>query len=356
MARAGVAIQLGSVRSTRRIYDSISKQIPSLFLIPLPLIAPRSPAHPLAHSRTAVLAVLGSDAHCVTLRNDPARPAARSRATPASAPPRSVIDLRLLAARAQRPSRTTRTTRLDVQIPPQAPAAMNNPFARPPQTEVSAAAQRFPDVLHTDPDLQQQQQYGYGQGQMYPQQTGGFGGAGMNGYAQGQGGSTGYGGQQQGMMQHLQTQQTGYGGGYAGGSGGMYSPGGGAGNGIQQQQQYGYTQQQQLQYTGMNSYQQPVYSPAPPVADLDPYASLSSSSFASPSPAPGQQQQQQQQPGGSLLAVPQTQSHPRDYVQESRAQLMAWDDYAWRQLDNRCVAAFKSLIEPEPSYRGKLTC
>ncbi|BGP01937.1 hypothetical protein RTBOTA2_005298 [Rhodotorula toruloides] len=216
---------------------------------------------------------------------------------------------------------------------------MNNPFAKPPQTELSSAAQRFPDVLHTDPDLQQTQgQYGYaqGQGQVFAQQTG-YGGGGMNGYA-GQGqpqGGMGYGAQQQ-QGGYLQPQQTGYGGGggYAGqspmgGPGGIYSPGPGV-----QQQQYGYQQQQQPQYTGMQSYQ-PSYSsaPPPPVSDLDPYSSLSSSSFASPSPAPSSQQQ-----AGSLLAVPQMQSHPRDYVQENRAQLMSWDEYAWRQLDNRIDA------------------
>ncbi|KAJ8292915.1 hypothetical protein OF846_003639 [Rhodotorula toruloides] len=213
---------------------------------------------------------------------------------------------------------------------PQRPP-MNNPFAKPPQTELSAAAQRFPDVLRNDPDLQQGQgQYGYaqGQGQVYPQQTGYGGGGGMNGYGQAQGGM-GYGVQQQQQQQqgYLQPQQTGYGGGgYASqspmGAGGMYS------QGQQQQQQYGY---QQPQYTGMQSYQ-PSYSPAPPppVQDLDPYSSLSSSSFASSSPAPSSNQQ-----AGSLLAVPQTQSHPRDYVQENRAQLMSWDEYAWRQLDNR---------------------
>ncbi|BGP33967.1 hypothetical protein JCM10296v2_005776 [Rhodotorula toruloides] len=216
---------------------------------------------------------------------------------------------------------------------------MNNPFAKPPQTQVSSAAQRFPDVLGTDPDLQSQQQqgpYGYaqGQGQVYPQQTG-YGGGGMNGYgpAQGQGGM-GYAGQQQQQQQqggYLQPQQTGYGGGgYASqspmGAGGMYSPG-------QQQQQYGY---QQPQYTGMQSYQSSYsFAPPPQVQDLDPYSSLSSSSFASPSPAPSSTQQQQ---GGSLLAVPQSQSHPRDYVQENRAQLMSWDEYAWRQLDNRIDA------------------
>uniref|UniRef100_A0A0K3CF78 FGENESH: predicted gene_6.10 protein n=1 Tax=Rhodotorula toruloides TaxID=5286 RepID=A0A0K3CF78_RHOTO len=174
---------------------------------------------------------------------------------------------------------------------------MNNPFAKPPQTELSSAAQRFPDVLHTDPDLQQTQgQYGYaqGQGQVFAQQTG-YGGGGMNGYA-GQGqpqGGMGYGAQQQ-QGGYLQPQQTGYGGGggYAGqspmgGPGGIYSPGPGV-----QQQQYGYQQQQQPQYTGMQSYQ-PSYSsaPPPPVSDLDPYSSLSSSSFASPSPAPSSQQQ-----------------------------------------------------------------
>ncbi|BGP26352.1 hypothetical protein Rt10032_c27g6823 [Rhodotorula toruloides] len=182
---------------------------------------------------------------------------------------------------------------------------MNNPFAKPPQTEVSSAAHRFPDVWHTDPDLQPQQQAYYGQAQgqggVDPQHTGRFAGTGTSGY-----------------MGYLQPPPQ-----SPMGGGAVYSPGG----------------MQQPQYTGMHPYppqQQLSYSPAPPppVSDLDPYSSLSSSSFASPSPSPASSQQQ----AGSLLSVPQTHSHPRDYVQENRAQLMSWDEYAWRQLDNRIDA------------------
>ncbi|POY73149.1 hypothetical protein BMF94_3779 [Rhodotorula taiwanensis] len=203
----------------------------------------------------------------------------------------------------------------------------NNPFAPSPPTEVSQAAHRFPDVLNQDPDLQlrhQQQPYGLQAG--YGQQSQGIGGGMMMGgqYGQPQG---------QGMG--------GYGGGGGGGGGGL----------VPQQTGYGYSSPspvpgfQQPQYTGYQMYGgggggggggQPQ-SQQPYQSDLDPYSSLGSSSFAATSNQSSgpNYQQQQQGGGGTLLAVQQTQSHPRDYVHENKAQLMVWDEYAWKQLFSR---------------------
>ncbi|GAA5944846.1 hypothetical protein JCM3775_003535 [Rhodotorula graminis] len=186
---------------------------------------------------------------------------------------------------------------------------MNNPFAQPQQTEVSSAAHRFPDVLASDPDLQRpppQQQY-----QPQPQ------------YQQQQ--YTGYQQQQPQQQQYLQPQSTGFNP-YSNGGGGAPSspyaaqvpgqPGG------QYQSSYGYQPQPQQSYA----------------ADLDPYAHLGSlqqqGASSSSSGASGLAQGQ----GGSLLAVQQTQSHPRQYVSEQRGALMAWDDYAWKQLLSRLDA------------------
>lgn len=198
----------------------------------------------------------------------------------------------------------------------------NNPFAPAPPTEVSQAAHRFPDVLNQDPDLrhhQQQpglyppQQQGYG---LAPQQTGlGYGPSPSSPYGtpapalspSPQPGYTGY----QPQSQSLQPQQTGY------TNSAMYTSGGPG----------GYSQPQQ---------------PQPYFSDLDPYSSLGASSFAAPSSS-ATSHQQQQQGGGTLLAVPQTTSHPRDYVHENKAALMVWDEYAWKQLFSRSVG---SVLRP----------
>jgi len=192
---------------------------------------------------------------------------------------------------------------------------MNNPFAQPQQTEVSSAAHRFPDVLASDPDLQRPQP------QQQPQ------------YQQQQ--YTGYQQQQQPQQQYLQPQSTGFnqyssgfgGGGGGGGGGAPSSPyGQGPGQpGGQYQPSYGYQPQPQQSYA----------------ADLDPYAHLGSlqhqGASSSSGGGPGLAQGQGQGQGGSLLAVQQTQSHPRQYVSEQRGALMAWDDYAWKQLLSRSV-------------------
>ncbi|GAA5960410.1 hypothetical protein JCM8115_001172 [Rhodotorula mucilaginosa] len=193
----------------------------------------------------------------------------------------------------------------------------NNPFAPAPPTEVSQAAHRFPDVLNQDPDLRHHQpglyppQQGYG---LAPQQTGGLGG----GYA-----SSPYGTPAPPPLPLSPSPQPGYTG---------YQP--------QPQplqpQQTGYTNS--VTYTGGGpAYSQPQQ-PQPYFSDLDPYSSLGASSFAAPSSSGTASHQQQQQGGGTLLAVPQTTSHPRDYVHENKAALMVWDEYAWKQLFSRLDA------------------
>ncbi|BGP57009.1 hypothetical protein JCM8202_004556 [Rhodotorula sphaerocarpa] len=212
----------------------------------------------------------------------------------------------------------------------------NNPFAPAPPTEVSQAAHRFPDVLNQDPDLrhqqqqqqplqQQQQQYtGAAQQQQYggmmPQQTG-YGGQAMG---PGQGQQQPY----QPQQQYLSPQQTGY---YQGGP-----PNGEFGAQYQQPQQIGYGGGGgNMMYGGGGGQanpQQPYYS------DLDPYSNLGASSFAAQNNQNGASSGPGQQGGGSLLAVQQTTSHPRDYVQENKSQLMVWDEYAWKQLFSRLDA------------------
>lgn len=194
----------------------------------------------------------------------------------------------------------------------------NNPFAPAPPTEVSQAAHRFPDVLNQDPDLRHHQQQpglyppqqGYG---LASQQTGGLGYAPSSPYGapappqplspSPQPGYNSY------QPQSLQPQQTGY------TNSAMYNGGGGGG------------------------YNPPPQQPQPYFSDLDPYSSLGASSFAAPSSSSASAASHQQQGGGTLLAVPQTTSHPRNYVHENKAALMVWDEYAWKQLFSRSVGA-----------------
>ncbi|GAA5936748.1 hypothetical protein JCM1841_001986 [Sporobolomyces salmonicolor] len=191
---------------------------------------------------------------------------------------------------------------------------MNNPFAHSPQSVVDATAQRFPDVLASDPSLQQGQHQAYSQPPLpqsqYQQQQ-----QQQQPYLQQQ--YTGF----QPQQQQLHPQQTGYPHPYAlapqqTGFGGGASP-----------------------YGASPSYGQP--SPAPQMsyqtADLDPYAALGAlphqqQSTSGSSSSAGQPAQ------GAFLEIPQTQSHPRQYVQENKQGLMAWDEYAWKQLLNRLDA------------------
>ncbi|GAA5989917.1 hypothetical protein JCM11641_002810 [Rhodosporidiobolus odoratus] len=188
---------------------------------------------------------------------------------------------------------------------------MNNPFAKQPQTELQNTAQRFPDVLSQDPDLQQPP---------YPQHQHPY-------HQQLQSQYSGYQPQQQiqsvpfqtlytpsQQSSYLSPQQTGY----APSSYSAHSP-----------SSYG-TQLQPTQHTSF--------------PDLDPYASLGTlTSQSGPSSGGGEQPGQ-----GALLHVQQTQSHPRRYVQEAKAQLTSWDTYAWRQLLNR-VDALREAWETRKS-------
>ncbi|GAA5863652.1 hypothetical protein JCM3774_001203 [Rhodotorula dairenensis] len=198
----------------------------------------------------------------------------------------------------------------------------NNPFAPAPPSEVSQAAHRFPDVLNQDPDLRHHQQPGLypppqpAYGGLAPQQTGGYAPpyqappspVGPPIMAQQQPTATGTGGYYANpQLASLQPQQTGY------ANSGIYSTSNNSQGG------FGHPQQQ------------------PYFSDLDPYSSLGASSFASSSSS-SQQQPLQQGGSGTLLAVPQTISHPRDYVHENKAALMVWDEYAWKQLFSRLDA------------------
>lgn len=190
----------------------------------------------------------------------------------------------------------------------------NNPFAPAPPSEVSQAAHRFPDVLNQDPDLRHHQQL---PPQPQPQmQPGLF-------PAQPQQQGYGFAPQQTGYAPYPAPGQPTTGGGY-------YS------NQQPQPQQTGYANPSPYtsssNATGAYGQTQPYFS------DLDPYSSLGASSFASSSSQQQSNHNPQQQGSGTLLAVPQTVSHPRDYVHENKAALMVWDEYAWKQLFSRSVS------------------
>lgn len=218
------------------------------------------------------------------------------------------------------------------------PELSNNPFIDHPTNALS----RYPDINGTDapsgtnqftswlqpssptgnattglPGFGQPPQNGYGSSFQAPQQTGWQSG----GYPQ----QTGYGAQ-------LQSQPTGrpfqpsttFGQQLSGqldaaGYGGQLSPQ------VQQQPQYtgyltspqygssyGYTQAQP-QYTGA-SQQNTQY-----LAEFDPYSQQQAQAQAQNTSAPG---------GGSQYRPP----HPREFVQQNKAELEAWDTYAWKQV------------------------
>ncbi|BGP18368.1 hypothetical protein JCM10213_000373 [Rhodosporidiobolus nylandii] len=181
---------------------------------------------------------------------------------------------------------------------------VNNPFSQPSGV-VQDTAQRFPDVLAQDPDLQQPSYPQYGQPQQLQQQYTGFQQP-QQPYQQPL--HTGY-----PQQPFLAPQQTGFGGG-APSPYGAPSPGPG----------------------GAYSYQ-----PSPSsfnTSDLDPYASLGALGGGGGGGASSGGAGGQGQPGGTLLQVQQTQSHPRQFVHENKAQLMVWDEGAWRALFARVDA------------------
>ncbi|GAA5883757.1 hypothetical protein JCM16303_002355 [Sporobolomyces ruberrimus] len=180
---------------------------------------------------------------------------------------------------------------------------MNNPFGAQPKSIVDQTAERFPAVAYEGaqspygqaqqaPSSQIQPQYtGYQpsypqqQQQYYPQQ------------------------QLQQQFQQLAPQNTGFQNqqfqnqpfqGYGGGS---------------QQPSYGGQQYQPGNYGGQNT------------SDLDPYASLGNLTSQ-----PSSSNSNNQSSSTAILQVQQTQSHPRQFVQENKAGLMSWDEYSWKQL------------------------
>ncbi|KAH7343523.1 hypothetical protein B0J17DRAFT_642671 [Rhizoctonia solani] len=135
----------------------------------------------------------------------------------------------------------------------------------------------------------------------------------------------------------------------------------GMGQGMPQATPYSSTQQYPGQQSQFSSAQyQPQYPMSPvasaptgfpyqtqqpsnynAVADLDPYSSLSNTSFTNPQPQP--QSQSQYSASG-----PQTQTqygeHPRAFVQKFKTELEQWDPVAWKQVMLR-IADLRSAWE-----------
>lgn len=102
----------------------------------------------------------------------------------------------------------------------------------------------------------------------------------------------------------------------------------------QPQQQYpSYLQQQQPQQQ-----QQPLAYNDPSLAQFDPYAAIGSGWGTAQSSTQPHAQGQGQGQGASSQPPPGT-NHPRDYIRAHKAELEAWDTYAWKQLMN----AFEAL-------------
>lgn len=225
------------------------------------------------------------------------------------------------------------------------PELSNNPFIEHPSNALS----RYPDingedspagsnqftswlqppsspVNATSPGLLGPNQTGYG-GYQAPQQTGWQGA----GYSQANGYGGGYGGQVQAQPTGRPFQPSSSFGQQL--SGQLNAAGYGAQAPAQQQQpqytgyptsqpqygqSYGYGQQQQQQ-----QYQQPIQQQqtATYLAEFDPFTQ--------------QQQQQRSQPpqqSGAPSSSQYKSPHPREYVQQHKGELEAWDSYAWKQV------------------------
>ncbi|CAE6492020.1 unnamed protein product [Rhizoctonia solani] len=135
----------------------------------------------------------------------------------------------------------------------------------------------------------------------------------------------------------------------------------GMGQGVPQATMYSPTQQYPGQQSQLPSMQyQPQYPMSPvastptgfpyqtqqpnsynAVADLDPYSSLSNTSFANPQPQPQSQPQYE-----ASASQPQTQygDHPRAFVQRFKTELEQWDPVAWKQAMLR-IADLRSAWE-----------
>ncbi|KAH7930143.1 hypothetical protein BV22DRAFT_1028644 [Leucogyrophana mollusca] len=218
---------------------------------------------------------------------------------------------------------------------PQSPGAdlSNNPFINDPSNPHT----RFPDISGSlsspPPQLHQQSSYnnGYQQQQQQPQYQGALGPqyAGQNQYA-----STSYNAQYPTSPQYGQfaPQLTGR----------SFQPSSSFGQQLvfqvdssqpQYQQQYntgyqpGYqnTFQQQYPQAGYQGYgQQPQQQNASYLSEFDPYA---------------QQSPQSQTPSHNRTASAgggSANMHPRDYIRSHKAELEAWDSYAWKQMLNAC--------------------
>ncbi|KAF4613501.1 hypothetical protein D9613_007564 [Agrocybe pediades] len=277
------------------------------------------------------------------------------------------------------------------------PPLTNNPFIA--DTATGSASSRFPD-LSSPPHPQQQQQYG-SQGQ-------GWGG----GSVMGAGTPGGYPQQQQGLYQQQQQYQSGYGQPQQqmGMSAGMGMGGGDMGSGYmatgsypqgQQQQtgashfqptssfgqqlaaqvpisgssysylQGGQQQQQQPQNASYNPAQQQLQNNPGYVAQFDPYGPIAQGWDGSHNAQQQHQQQQQQQfgtPGmlqqstsytgvpssagfqGSYGNSPAGDPHPRDYIRAHKAQVEAWDSYAWKQF----LHSFEALMKAWEARKSEL--
>jgi len=217
------------------------------------------------------------------------------------------------------------------------PEITNNPFINDPSNPQT----RFPDISASSPPIGQFTQW------LQP---------GMNDN------STGYQAQQQGMYQqpsYQQQQPQHFNSGYSQQSGGYLSPG------VPPQQtgmpfqptssfgqqlaanlsgsSYGYLQGQPQgqSQSGYNPAQQQLQNNPGYIAQFDPYSMIGQGWDGQP---PSQVQNQSQNPqspvGGSYTATsPSGSLHPREYIRTHKAEIEAWDIYAWKQL----LGAFDTL-------------
>lgn len=194
-------------------------------------------------------------------------------------------------------------------------AAMNNPFAPDP----NGAQNRWPDLnsgvqpgmpspmQYPQPPQQymQQQQPGVGYGNMSPTYTG-----------------------YMSPTQSLSPQQTsGFGQPWMGSaptapqvSGSSYS--------------YLYGQNGQQQQPAFSPAQQQVHNNPGYIAQLDPYASIGQAGWdgGAPSSSSTAPQQQSQSSIPTTSPGPSGQQHPREYIRTHKAEIEAWDTYAWKQF------------------------
>jgi len=241
------------------------------------------------------------------------------------------------------------------------PELSNNPFIEHPANALS----RFPDITGGDDPSGSSGQYT----SWLQQPTGSTLSSNPTGYP-GQGLPTGYGGAYQQPQQQLQPQETAWNGnaGYgqpqqnygappmspqASGRPG-FQPSSSFGQQLAAQVNTAYTgmpqQQQQQQFTGYPAPTPPQYGPGyqpgyPPqqqnsqyLSEFDPYAQPSQSSFGGAS--------------GPVGAQPRP-PHPREYVQQHKAELEVWDSYSWKQIQNSFDALKESWGARKRDIEGR---